>query len=990
MLRTLNDSKDSQNLNDEFPDDIGTWTLQQGINLNDIEKKATDSLRRKQKVHETLIKRIQTFRDSTNHRSLFIILMFVFSVSMVLSVLEGLGLIRYSFILKIIDVIFIIGPYVYLVIRISKFVWKNKGLDNELEETDKENGIGTDGKATPDTIEIITQTFVPRLKNFMEAVGNHSTQEHIKQMIHGSMISYEIYSEKVGFSLQNSKKIMYSEAASLEYLINNISKASGIKEDIVKLAYYDYIKDPVVKDTLKNILRRKESKISREKLIQLLKKSIPVNGSFPWRTDSMDKIVLETLEQYVSNGKEYTIRSVKAQLSELFKRAESNFNKFITNLDTFRVKVDLEKFKMYSDKDLTLEYLEDGTFFINTLFSKWAVEKGNLNIVILNLIYHYGDPESDRRTLLMKLGKDDKELFASFVYKDVLGKTNSIKKEMLGKVLSSIGDYKIEKLGSKFNNILELLDFLNNAEKAMKFLNFTVSINVKTDEFVKQITTSVISENENQWMKYYLEYFFKLVDWKNELVKKFPESHGYSIEKYAKILFILFCNGKLSFQPAVDRISLNKFYLSYEHNGEKTLLKFTEMFQKSDINNIPKIIMEILEHPDKDKDQYFVNQFRSEFERGNIPTYDFLVSNASMISLKQSIEIPLKDDRKNGNKILKKIVDTIFDRELNDEFIKSMLIGGALNAYLIFKPSKKGSLITTLKSGSTLPNSRHYMKSFASYLKYNWTALTTTEFRGKTEPTDFYRVDDSGFAVILGIVPEGITFNDFSITMDSFIRKYLADLIKYAHSFEDSPKKTKDAISKIKSIEGWQILPLDISAIRKLFDSENANSAERGYVRMMKNLLKDEKTEKKLAWIGLIESKGDVSEDYNLRSIIRNIANHDFMGFARYLEFDKTYLEPINGATTADLSTIILERGKEKLNNKILELSNTNSFFDACLKIVSGTIKKEFLKSELEQFIIETENVKLKFSSDGIESIEKEIPAISEAFVFLVGKQEIE
>ena len=255
MLRTLNDSKDSQNLNDEFPDDIGTWTLQQGINLNDIEKKATDSLRRKQKVHETLIKRIQTFRDSTNHRSLFIILMFVFSVSMVLSVLEGLGLIRYSFILKIIDVIFIIGPYVYLVIRISKFVWKNKGLDNELEETDKENGIGTDGKATPDTIEIITQTFVPRLKNFMEAVGNHSTQEHIKQMIHGSMISYEIYSEKVGFSLQNSKKIMYSEAASLEYLINNISKASGIKEDIVKLAYYDYIKDPVVKDTLKNILR---------------------------------------------------------------------------------------------------------------------------------------------------------------------------------------------------------------------------------------------------------------------------------------------------------------------------------------------------------------------------------------------------------------------------------------------------------------------------------------------------------------------------------------------------------------------------------------------------------------------------------------------------------------------------------------------------------------------------------------------------------------
>lgn len=968
-----------------MPEDVGTWTLQQGIDLGDIEKKAADSLKNKVEVHERLKKRREIFKDVESQKIKFIILLALLTVLIILNTLRVVGLIRMIFIVKIIVVFGTLLLFVFLVIRMSTFLWKNKDIAKEFEEIDRMNGIGTQGKASPDSLEIVAQTFVPGLKTFMEAYGNHSTQEQIKEMLRSAMASYDIYSEKIGISLRRSRKIMYTEVASLEYLIDNLKKDAGIEEDLVYLAYYDYIKNPSVKEKLNSILTTKKLEKSREKLIQLFKTSIRWDTYFHWRPDSVDKIILETLEQYVSNEKNYTLRSVKAELSDLVKNMDLYFNLFINNLDIFGVRVDLEQLKMYDDNDLTLESLKDGTFFIRTLLSKGTIGNKNLSNINLNLIYHYGDSESCRRNLLSKLGKEDKEIFANFIYKDVLRNKNSISKETLGRVLSSIGDYRIEKLGNKFNKILELLEFLNIAEKAMNAIDFKASTNVNSDEYVKGITMRIISETEDGWKRYYQEYFTELVDWNEALHTMFPESDRYSINQYVTILFILFCNGLMRFQPVVDKISLNQFYLSVEPGIETNLLKFVELSQKVNTIDIPKIIMDILENPVGDDHPYFVSMFRKEFALGSIPSYDFLVFKASGVYLKQYNDIPLKNIAKNEDKMLKKIVDTIFLLELNEDFIKSMLIGGAVNAYLIFKPSKDGNLITMLKSGSQLASSQDHLRSFSSFLRYNWTKLDVTKVPDNVGSNDFYRVGDAGYAVILGIVPENMIFKDFSNTMDKFIETYLNELINEAHSFNPSDSKVKNTLGKLGNIKGWEILPLDISTIRKAFDSTGAHSTERGYIVTIKKLFREESTRKKLAWIGMIESKGNVSEDKNLRSIIRDIAKHDNMGFVRYLEFYQSDFEVIEGISGPDLNTILSREKKEILNLEILKLIGTKSFLEACDLINSGTVKDDFIKSKLEKFRKKIDDVELKLSTDGVNSIADQINLIARVFDLLIG-----
>ena len=987
MLQRLTEPKDHQNLNDEIPEDVGTWTLQQGINISDIEKKAADSLKNKVEVHERLEKRREILKDFARQKLIFIIFLVFLTGFIILQILQVTGLIRSTFIAKIIEAFGTLFLFVFLVIRILTFLWKNKDLDKEFEEIDKMNGIGTQGKASPDSLEIVAQTFVPRLKNFMEAYGSHSNQEHIKEMLRSAMASYDIYSENIGILLRKSRKIMYTEAASLEYLLDNLKKYTGIDEDLVYLAYYDYIKDPSVKEKLNSILTSKKLEKSKEKLFQLFKTSIGWDAYFHWRSDSVDKIILETLEQYVSNEKNYTFRSVRAELSELVKNTGLNFNLFINNLNIFGVKVDSEKLKKYDDNDLTLEFLKDGTFFINTLLSKGAIDNKDLNKIILNLIYHYEDPEPYRRNFLTKLGKDDRETFANFIYKDVLRNKNSISKETLGRVLSSIGDYKIEKIGDKFNKILDLLHFLNTAEKAMNSLDFKVSTNVNSDENVKVIATHIISETEDGWKRYYLKYFTELIDWDEALPTMFPESSGYSVRQYVTILFILFCNGILRFQPTVDKISLNQFYLSVEPDIETYLLKFTELFQKAYITDIPKIIMDILENPGGDDHRYFVNLFHNEFFLGSIPSYDFLVSKANGTFSRQSNEIPLENIANQEDKMLKKIVDTIFSLELNEDFIKSMLIGGAVNAYLIFKPSKEGNLITMLKHGSQLPSSKPYLSSFASFLKYSWSNLDTSSVLGEVGPTNFYRVDYSGYAVILGIVPESLIFEDFSDKMDIFIEAYLKELINEASSFDNPDYNVKEALRKLGNINGWEILPLDISTIRKAFDSEGAHPTERGYLETIKKLFKEESTRKKLAWIGLIESKGDVSDGMSLRSIIKGIAKRENFAFVGYLEFKQSDFEATEEISTPDLNTILSNENKEILNVKILESIGTKSFLDACDLINSRAAKVDFLKSKLEKFKMKIDDVEVKLSADGTKSIANQINLIAGAFDLLIGPQ---
>ena len=983
--------KETDDSNFEIPRDVGAWAMQQGVTVNEFEQKAADSLRNKEKVHLKLQQLINRFEDFEKRRLKFILSMVALAFLIILQFLQVVRLVTRYFIIELVEAIFSLGIFGYLIFRITKILWKNKEIGKEFSEIDKTNGFDENGKAKPDSLEIVAQTFVPGLKNFMEAYGSHLTQEHIKEMLKSAMEMYDIYNEKGGILLKELREIRYSDESSLLYLIDKLNKATGVDIHLMYLAYYDYVKDPFVKNKLKSILSDKELKPTKKKLFQLFEPSFSWGVSLSFSSDLVDSIITEVLEEYVSNDKIYTLRAVKAELSELNKRAGLNFNMFVNNLDIFGLKVDLEKLTMYNVKELSLEFLKEGDLFINMVLSTKAINNKVLNVNHLRLIYHYNDSESVRRALITDLGKENKEIFASFIYKDVLGNQKPVSEEILGIVLSSIGDFKIEKIGNKFNSILELLDFLNIAEKALEAIGFLITTNVNTDEYIKKIATRIVSESEDRWVSYYQEYFNKLTDWNKQLCTMFPKSVEYSIQKYVTILFILFCNGKLHFQPRLDKIKLNSSYSSAEADIETLLLKFSEMSQGGNISDIPKLILNILTNSNEDEHPYFVELFHREFVLGSIPSYDFLVSQSNTRYLEQTNELISKSNINKEDRVFKKIVDTIFSIKLDNGFIKSMLIGGAVNAYLIFKPSKEGNLITILKNGARSFRSKPHLNSFESFLDYSWKNLDIARVPHEFGHADFYKVDFSGYAVILGIVPEGMSFTDFSITMDRSIEAYLKELKREASLIEGSNKEAKAALNGLNNIKGWEIFPLDISTVRKAFETKGPHPSEKGYIEMITNLFKKENTEKKLAWIGMIENKGNILENNNLRSIIYTIARQDRLGFSRYLEFDQSYFNAKEGISVPDINGIFTENTKEILNVRILELIGTNSFLDACDVIMRkhGTSKDEFLRSKLREFILKIDNIELKLTIEGIEYYAKQINAIARAFDLLIGPQKI-
>lgn len=986
----MTERKENPELNSEIPEEMGSWTLQQGIDINEFEKKATESLENKKKIHANLGNITNAFGDFAANRGKFIAVIILLTMLIILQFLQASKLVPDTLYINFVETIFTLLAFGFVLYRIINFLDIDKETRKKLSEMDRINGLDESGKALPQSFELVAHTFVPRIKDFMEAYGSNSAQEHIKEMLKNALALYDIYSEKIGNSMFKSAKIMYSESASLKYLIYNLNKDAELDTNLAYLAYYDYVKDPVAKNRLGSILNDKKLGKSRENLIQLLKSSIQNDVYFPWGSDFVEDILVDILNDYCSNNKIYSVMSVRTVFSERLQKAYTDFNKFLTNLEIFGIKVDLERLKSYNRKELTPRSLEDGNFFIDTLLLSKSIEQTELARAHLSLIYHYDLSESYRRRLLGQLGKEDKEIFAQFIYKNLLGIQKPISKETLGQVLSSIGDYRIEKIGKKIKSILELVDFLNTARKTMNSLGFEVSIDLDSDEYVKGIATSIMGVTEESWMTYYLDYFMNLTNWGKELVDKFPGYTDYSIQQFVTILYILFSNGRLHFQPSVDKIDLNRYYTSMQPNLEVILLKFVELFQKASINDIPKIVLEVLVNPLKEDHPYYVDLFHREFVLGSIPSYDFLVWEANRGYLEQSATISLEAMKEKKNySMIEKIIDTIFSLELDKDFIKSMLIGGAVNAYLIFKSSNGGRLITTLKSGSKIPGSSIHLKSFASFLNYKWGQIEVSPITKEVDPSSFYRVNFSGYAVILGIVPERMTFTDFSNTMNLYINAYLDELIKEAYLFDQSNPTIRDTLQKLKEIH-WEILPLDISTVRKALDERDYNSLEKEYINTIGNFLKEENIEKKLAWIGVIESRGDISADRNIHSIIRNIAERDPLGFARYFEVKPSYFDYAKEIPNIDLHTLLSEDdAKQILNKGIMEAIGSGSLLDACElinRMQNLNSKNVSLKSKLEKLTVKISNFKLKLSSYGLESMIKQLQSIANAFELLIGE----
>lgn len=967
--------------NEESHGDISVWAIDEGKELNEFEAKASDSLRRRRKIYELANSEIfDKYSGLNKFDAISIIFLVILSALLLFEVF-----IKFMphFIEIVIETTLAIVSTLFIFKRIAEEKKYTTNVNANLGEIEQANGSFYGEKPDPSSFELLAQTFVPKLKDFMVATSAKSNQEHIKDLLKSALNTYGIYSENIGNCLRNLKKIYHTDSKSLEYMIHGIVKESELNQTLAYLAYYDFVSDPLAKDKLKEILNKKNQSEARELLINLVTTSDKKENKPVFGKEFYIKIATDILNMFLSRSEPYSIRAAQIEFVGVMERAKNTWETFIRNLDTFDILVDPKNIESWSTISLDVESIGNGTFFIEQLFSNSKKNLKGLNTNHLKLLYHYSDSELKRKECLSKLSISDMEFFANYIYKELLGINTTYDVEILGESLRSVGDYKIEGIERKIRNVNELREFLRMAKESLKDLGFHINSNIDQERDYKALIKRISASTDEKWMIYYFDYFSKLTDWETELQRIIPNYSNIVTNDFIKILFIVFSNGKLNFQPVLDKIELHRYYLRVDPNIENDLLQLTELSQKASVADIPKLIFDVLSNPIKSKDQYYKEQFHKAFITGSIPSYELLVNDSNRYYRARSDELfrIISADKTKEN-MLKKIVDEIFSLKLTDEFIKSMLVGGAINAYLIFKPTKDGILMEILKGGTKNPN------NFETFLEEHWESLDRSLLPRDITKDNFYRVNNSnsGFSVLIGLVPEEMIFSDFSKCIDIFISSYISErkgkIVIKSETSDDNKIKMKQLDDT-----QWDILPIDITTIRNEQAKNKNNRKEEGYIESVQNVILRESLQKKLAWIGMIGNHGDISDKNNIRYIIKNIANQDELGFVRYMDIKTGYFESENEDSYVNFESKLRTNDeiRKRINEHLLKLLNSKTFIEACLTLGNKLEDKSnsYLKSELSKLKIKIDDINYKLSENGLKALAEQVNDIASSFLML-------
>ncbi len=934
-ITSPNEDNNTSDKSQEIPEDLGSWILEEGVALNDLKNKSDESLANKKNLFDKingLLKQFQEFYESRVTLYLTIAGLFVLIIiELIQEVSSSINIQGLRFIESIATLI-LFGIVVY---KIATFLVLEGEARTKLGRMNENDDTVQKGYNKPDAIELLVHTFAPRIKEFMETYAAHSDQERLKESLLNSLLVYGISNESIVTSVRKSKLIRYSESSSLSYLISEILKSSNLDSRILELAYYDYVKSPVTKDALRKVVNKKDL---RNELISTISAKIRVQESGRWVSKLYERITALVLDNVISKDLEYSISGVVSETEEVIRVLTLNQSTFSNNLFVFGFDLGLEYLEACDVKIESIESLLNGEYLEKCAFIRTFPQHKDFNLSHLDLVYHYNEPKFFRASRLRALGVSDRDSFASYISENVLKINLKVSENTLGQILLSVGDYRIENLSHNFRKIVDALEFLKKAKEALETLEFNTLKNPNDPQYIQYISTSISAIPNNQWIFSWLKFFQELVDWKSELNRMFPEKMEVNPEHYSTLMFLIFSNGKLHLQPTIDKRTLNQHF-SNEVHVEKRLLRFIELAESDSPKEIPKLIIECLEFQYGQANQLYLSLFHREFVSGSLPPYYFLVWYSNKGYLEESQQITTMRIETKGNLgVIKTIVDKIFTMTLTEDFVKSLLIGGVVKAYLIIKFS--GPFFGLLEHGSKDYRSAPRLKSFRNFLKAQQTDVDGGGLPYGLDADYYYRIDASPHTARLGIVPENMSFLDFSNSLDTFLRKYFASLSNEKWRLSKITKSDEAGTEELSDDLRWEILPLDISTVRKAIEEQGSYTEEKEYVKSIERFLVQEDTPKKLAWIGVMQTRGGSSDNVNLRTVIREIFNSDHLGFGRYMEISASYLQ--SGKEIEGSSETLELYSKDlltDLNKAILHAIGVDNFLDGCIKINALTSK---------------------------------------------------
>ncbi len=980
---TLPNEDKNNNKSTEIPEDVGSWILEEGVTINELENKSNESLSNKKSLFDKISNLLISFQEFYKSRIALYISVVGLSILIVVEMIQGVSFTINIPGLRFGESIATLILFAIALYKIISFLILEKEAWQQLTRMEENNDTVQKGHREPDAIELMIHTFVPKVKDFMEAYAARSDQERLKETLLNSLLVYGISNDSVVAAVRRSGRIFYSESSRLSYLIGEILKSSNLDPSILNLAYYDYIKSPIAKDHLKKIVQKKDL---RKKIISIISTKLMFRDLKGWVSKIQERILVIVLDNLISENLEYSISDVKVKTEEIINTLISNQLTFSNNLYTFGFDLGKEYLENCKVDIESIEALINGEYLEKCALKKISGQFKDLKISHLKLIYHYNEPGFSRALRLRSLDTSERKSFAKYISENVLKINLKVDEITLSHILYSVGDYRIENLSQNFGKIVDAIEFLKKAKEALEVLEIKTVKNPSDANYIQDISTIISKMPDSQWISSWLKFFQELVDWDSELSRMFPDKPGVSREQYSTLLFLIFSNGKLHLQPIINKRMLNQHF-SNEANVETRLLRFIELAESGSPKEIPRLIAECLEFQYGQNNQLYLSLFHREFVSGTLPTYYFLVwySNKGYFEESQQITT-IKTEVRGDLAAMKKIVDKIFTMTLNEDFVKSLLIGGVVKAYLIIKFS--GQFFTLLDHGTKDYSSAPSLKSFKNFLQEQQNDTNGGQLPKGLKADYYYRIDSSPHSARIGLVPENMSFLEFANSLDSFLRKYFVSLFSNKRRLSKSTETNEGDIEENLNYPRWEILPLDISTVRKAIEEQGAYIKEKEYIKSIERFLTQEDTTRKLAWIGVMQTQGDSSDSVNLRTVVREILRKDSLGFSRYMEFSRIYFEAV--AETENRSEV-LERDSQSaltaLNNAILRTFGVDNFLEVCRKIndlTSGKKNLNAFEKSLLSVQFSSQGKDWKLTSSGLDYISKLISEVSQGVKILL------
>ena len=213
-----------------------------------------------------------------------------------------------------------------------------------------------------------------------------------------------------------------------------------------------------------------------------------------------------------------------------------------------------------------------------------------------------------------------------------------------------------------------------------------------------------------------------------------------------------------------------------ELSSDKTLVNVLYLFQKRSTEGNQKKFGELLMNCVLQVQEGRLNEVDSNLsykfgavlsDTGRITDYNFLLHFDVEANLNQ-----FKKERSqiNENKILRDVITSILDRTWDVEEIKDMVLGNAISAYLLTKPQKTG----TEKSGTASVMTYLTDKRIAEIQRVAKEKYRPEDLGGNP-PESLVMFRDAGTAMRIGVIPSGLSFEEFSDKFDNIITAYLEE-----------------------------------------------------------------------------------------------------------------------------------------------------------------------------------------------------------------------